>query len=51
MYVVVEYTTLLLLTTILLSLLLGTGVAFLMLQEGVATVWRMSRRIAGHRSR
>ena len=51
MYLVVEYTTLLLLTALLLSVLLGVSVAFMMLQEGVAMVWKVSRRVAGNRGR
>lgn len=51
MYVVVEYATLLLLTALLLSLLLAASVAFVMVQEGVATAWRVSRRMASHERR
>jgi hypothetical protein len=46
MYLVVEYATLLLLTAVILSLLLGVSVALLMVQEGMATIWRVSRKIA-----
>jgi hypothetical protein len=51
MYLVVEYGTLLLLTALVLSVLLGFSVAFMMVQEGVATVWKMSRRVAGNGAR
>jgi hypothetical protein len=44
MYVVVEY-------ALLLSLLLPASVAFVMVHEGVATVWRVSRRMAGNERR
>jgi len=46
MYVVVEYATILLLAALFLSLLLGVTVAFMMVQEGVATILRVSRKIA-----
>jgi len=48
MYVVVECTTLLALSALIGSLLLGTSVVFLMVQEGAATVWRMSRKMASN---
>jgi hypothetical protein len=50
MYVVVEYTTLLALAAVLASLLLAASVLFMMVQEGVATVWRMSRKTASKKS-
>lgn len=48
MYVVIEYTTLLFLTAFLLSLLLVVSVVLMTVQEGLVTVWRVSRRIAGN---
>jgi hypothetical protein len=46
-----EYTTVLLLTALLLSLLLAASVVFVMVQEGVATIWRMSRETVGEEGR
>ena len=51
MYVVAEWTTLLGLSALIGSLLLGTSVALLGIHEGVTTVWRMSRRIVSNRRR
>lgn len=51
MYVIAECTTLLALSTVIGGLLLGTSVVLLMFQEGVAAVWRISRKIAGSRRR
>lgn len=49
MYVVVEYSTLLALTTICGSVLLGFGLVCMAVQEGFATVWRASRKIGQRR--
>jgi hypothetical protein len=51
MYVVAECTTLLALSALIGSLLLGTGVILLMVHEGFTAVWRMSRKIASDRRR
>jgi hypothetical protein len=50
-YAVAECTTLLALSALIGSLLLGTSVVFLMVHEGVTRVWRMSRKIASNRRR
>ncbi len=49
MYAVAECTMLLVLTALVGSLLLGASVLLIMVQEGAATVWRMSRKTAGIR--
>ena len=51
MYAAAECTMLFALTALVGSLLLGAGVVFIAVQEGVASVWRMSRKIATSRSR
>jgi len=51
MYAVAECTTLFALTALIGSLLLAVGVAFIAIQEGVVSVWRVSRKIAGGRLR
>jgi hypothetical protein len=51
MYAIAECITLLGLSALVGSLLLSASVVVMMAREGVATVWRMSRRIAGSRSR
>jgi hypothetical protein len=44
MYVVAECTTLLVLSALIGSLLLGTSVVLLMVQEGASTGWRVFAR-------
>lgn len=51
MYVVAECTTLLALSALIGSLLLGTSVVVLMVHEGITTVRRMSRKIVSKRRR